>query len=111
VGSGANKRDDFTFTQKGERETGFPVLVARVDRSYFRDRDGVMRSHEGSSRNEVIELSEATLDPAVFIPPRDFKRVMQLAGGMRYPLSNRLRSRWEMVKDSRQLRKKLALNA
>jgi len=70
-----------------------------------------MRSHESLSRNEVAELSEATLDPAVFIPPWDFTRVMQLAGGMRYPLSNRLRFRWEMAKDSRQLRKKLALKA
>jgi hypothetical protein len=42
VGSGTNKRDDFTFTQKGERETGFPVLVVRADRSYFRDQNGTM---------------------------------------------------------------------
>jgi hypothetical protein len=109
VGSGTNKRDDFTFTQKGERETGFPILLARVDRSYFRDQDGVMRSHESSSRDEVTEFAEATLDLAVFIPPRDFKRVMQLSGGMRYPLSNRLRVRWEMLKDSRQLRRSLTL--
>lgn len=110
VDSGANKRDDFSFTRIGERETGFPVLVTQVDRSYFHDRDGVIRSHESSSRNEVTELSEATLDPAVFIPPRDFKRVTQLAGGMRYSLSNRLRFRLEMLKDSRQLRKKLSLS-
>ena len=108
LGAGSTKRDDFTFTQKGERETGFPVLVARLDRSYFRDQDGVMRSHESSSRNEVTEFSEATLDPAVFIPPRNFKRVMQLPGGMRYRLSNQLRLRWEMLKDSRMLRKNVA---
>ncbi len=107
--SGAINWNDSSFTRKGERETGFPVLVTRVDRSYFRHPDGVTRSHESSSRNEVTELSEATLDPAVFIPPRDFKRVTQLAGGRRYPLSNRLRFRWEMLKDSRQLRKKLSL--
>jgi hypothetical protein len=109
LGSGSTKRDDFTFTQKGERETGFPVLAARLDRSYFRNPDGIMRSHESSSRNEVTEFSEAVLDPAVFIPPRDSKRVMQLPGGVCYPLSNRLRLRWEMLKDSRQLRKKVAL--
>ncbi|PYT36262.1 MAG: hypothetical protein DMG58_00100 [Acidobacteria bacterium] len=109
VGSGGNKRDDFRFNQNGERETGFPLLVASTNRSYFRDHDGVMRSHESSHRDEVTEFSEAALDPAVFIPPRDFKRVMQLPCGVRYPLSSRLRFRWEMLKDSCQLRKKLAL--
>lgn len=104
VASGA-KRDDYTFTHEGERETGFPILVARFDRSYFRDQDGVLRSHESSSRSEVVEVSEATLDPAVFLPPRDFKRVMQLPGGMRYPLSDNLRFRWELLKDSGRLRK------
>jgi hypothetical protein len=108
LGSGTNTRDDFTFTRKGERETGFPLLIVRVDRSYFRDQDGVPRSHESSSRNEVTEFSEAALDPEIFIPPRDFKRVMQLPGGVRYSLSNRLRFRWEMLKDSREVRKKLS---
>ena len=108
LGSGTNTRDDFTFTRKGERETGFPLLVVHVHRSYFSDQDGVIRSHESSSRNEVTEFSEAALDPALFIPPRNFKRVMQLPGGVRYSLSNRLRFRLEMLKDSRELRKKLA---
>jgi len=107
--SSGGKRGDFRFTQKGDRETGFPLLVASTNRSYFRDQDGVMRSHESSQRDEVTEFSEAALDPAVFIPPRDYKRVMQLPGGIRYPLSNRLRFRWEMLRDSRQLRVKLAL--
>ena len=102
-------RDDFRFTRNGDCETGFPLLVASTNRSYFRDQDGVMRSHESSQRDEVTEFSEAALDPAVFIPPRDYKRVMQLPGGIRYPLSNRLRFRWELMRDSRQLRVKLAL--
>jgi hypothetical protein len=103
-----NNRDDFTFTRKGERETGFSVLVACVDRSYFRDRDGILRSQESASRNEVTEFSESALDPELFKPRWDFRRVMQLPGGMRYPLANRLRLRWEMLKDSRRLRKQLA---
>ncbi len=105
--SSGGKRDDFRFTHKGDRETGFPLLVASTNRSYFRGQNGVMRSHESSYTNEVTEFSEAALDPALFIPPRDFKRVMQLPGGIRYPLSNRLRLRWEMLKDSSELRKKL----
>src|SRR5437016_5629014 len=51
--SSGGKRGDFRFTQKGDRETGFPLLVASTNRSYFRDQDGVMRSHEISQRDEV----------------------------------------------------------
>ncbi len=109
VGGRGNKRDAFKFTQDGERETGFPVLVASTNRSYSRDQYGVMRCHESSHRDEVTEFSEAPLDAALFIPPRDFERVTQLPGGIRHPLSNRLRFRWEMLKDSCHLRKKLAL--
>ena len=61
--------------------------------------------------DEVTEFSEAALDPEVFIPPREFKRVMQLPGGIRYPLSIRLQFRWEILKDSYQLRKKRAVYA
>jgi hypothetical protein len=110
VGSGTRKQDDFTFTQKGERETGLPVSVVRVGRSYFRDQNGLRKSHESSSRNEITAFSEASLDPALFVPPREFKRVMQLPGGMCYPLSTQLRFHWEMLKDSRRLRKNLSLN-
>lgn len=100
IGAGGNNRDDFRFTENGERETGFLLLVARTNRSYFRDQVGMMRSHESSYRDEVTELTEATLNPEIFIPARDFKRVMQLPGSVLYPLSSRLRFRWEMLKDS-----------
>jgi hypothetical protein len=83
--------------------------VIRVDRSYFRDQNNILESRESSSRDEITEFSEAALDPAVFVPPREFKRVMQLPGNMRYPLSAQLRFRWKMLKDSCQLRKNLAL--
>jgi hypothetical protein len=106
--SGTSKRDDFNFSQKGEREAGFPVLVSRIDRSYFRDQDGMFRSHESSSRNEVTEFSETTLDRALFEPPLNFQRVMSLPGAMRYSLLNQMRFRWEMLKNSCQLRRRLS---
>lgn len=109
VGSGTNKRDDFTFTEKGERETGFPVLVVRVNRSYFRDQNVAMRSHEHSSRDQITEFSEVNLDAALFVPSWECKRVTQLPGGTRYPIRTQLRFRWEMLKGSRHLRKNLAL--
>ena len=95
-----DKIDHYEFTQEGERETGFAVLLQRFERSYFHDSDGAGRSHESSSRDEVTEFSEAALDPDLFVPPLGFRRVMQLGGGARYPFSERLRLRWEMIKDS-----------
>ena len=94
------KKDDYKFTESGERETGFPLLVATANRSYFRDQEGAIRSHESSQRDEVTEFSEAPLDLEVFIPPGNFKRVMQLPGSIRYPISTRLRFRWKMLTDS-----------
>ena len=44
-----------------------------------------MRSHESSRRDEVTEFSEAALDPVVFIPPRDFKRVHATSGRCSLP--------------------------
>jgi hypothetical protein len=107
LGSGRSRRDDFTFSQKGVREGGFPILVSRIDRSYFRDQDGILRSHESSSRNEVTECSETTIDRALFKPPLNFQRVMFLPGARRYPLLKQMRFRWEMLKDSRELRRRL----
>ena len=101
--SGTSKSDDFVFSQKSERETGFPVLLSRIDRSHSRDQDGVLRSHESSSRDEVTEFSERTLDHALFKPPLNFQRVMFLPGARRYPLLNQMRFRWEMLRDSRLL--------
>jgi hypothetical protein len=98
VGTGA--RDDHKFTETGKRETGFTLLATRTDRSSLKEETGNLRTHEGVAREEVAEFSEAPLEPDLFVPPHDFKRVPQLSDGVPYALPHRLRLRWEILKDS-----------
>ena len=82
--------DDVKFTDTGNRETGFPLLVTRTHRSM---------GHTTGHREEVTEFSEAPLDPGLFVPLENFKRVLQLPGAHAYPYGMRIRLRWEMLKD------------
>ena len=97
--AGTGPKDDHKFTEAGKRETGFALLATRTHRS-FRDETGTLNTHESVHREEVTEFSEAPLEPDLFVPPLDFKRIPQLPDGVRYRLVHRIRLRWEMVKDS-----------
>jgi hypothetical protein len=88
-------RDDYKFTQTGTRETGFLVQATRTYKSFF--------SHE-----EVTELSETPLEPELFVPPHDFRRVPQLPDKIRSSFSFRTIRRWEMLRDSFRLRNRIS---
>jgi hypothetical protein len=84
------ERDEVRFTRSGAHETGFPLILERR-------RDGRLEH-----RDKVIELSEDTLDPGLFLPPEDFKPVPQLPSGPcvhRYSLGTRMRLRCLMLMD------------
>src|SRR5215813_4306390 len=51
------------FTDVGPRENCFPLLVAKAERSRFRDAEGNIRIRTSEYRNEVTEFSEEPLDP------------------------------------------------
>ncbi len=74
-GRGVN---ELKVSHTGPNETGFPLTTTCISRSGFRDSDGSLREHQSMHRSEVTEFSEADLDPALFLPPRDFRRVLQL---------------------------------
>ena len=97
---GAGERNDYQFTETGKRETGFLLLATRTHKSSFQDETGNSRLYESVHHEEVTEFSEAPLEPDLFVPPRDFKRVPQLADGVHYARTYRIRLRWEMLKDS-----------
>jgi hypothetical protein len=103
-----NERDDYEFTDVGKRETGFVLLASRIRKTHFRDELGNLRVQESVEREEVAEFSEAPLEPGVFVPPPDFRRVPRLPDGIRYALRYRMRLQWETLKDSRHLSKLLA---
>ena len=95
-----NARHDYKFTGTGQRETGFMVRARWTHKSFVGHEDGSAGIHESVSHDEVAELSETPLQPDLFVPPHDFRRVPQLPNGVRYPFSLQTRLRWEMLKDS-----------
>jgi hypothetical protein len=106
--AGTGERDDYKFTEAGDRETGFVLLATRTHKSSFEDETGNLRAHESVHHEEVTELSETPLKPDLFVPPHYFKRVLRLPDGVRYAPAYRLRRRWETLKDSLHLPNKIA---
>jgi hypothetical protein len=86
------------FTDVGPRENGFPLLVTKTQRSRDRDAEGNIRTHTSEYRDEVTELSEEALDPDLFVPPHDFRRVTRLPGEPVIPFAHRMRIGWENFK-------------
>ena len=101
-------RDDFKFTEAGKRETGFVLLATRNRKFSVENQTGSSRVHESVHHQEVTEFSEAPLEPGLFVPPIDFKRVPQLSDGERYALRYRIGIRWEMLQDSLSLPNRIA---
>ncbi len=101
-------RDEHKFTEEGKRELGFVLDVTHVIKSYHRDERGGPSVSEHTDRREVTEMSEDPLPADLFVPPPDFKRVLQLPGERRYAWPYRLRLRWEMLTDSASLRRQVA---
>lgn len=101
-------RDDYKFTQTGTRETGFLVQATRTYKSFFSDEAGIARIHESVSHDEITEFSETPLEPELFVPPRDFRRVPQLPDKIRSSFSFRTMRRWEMLRDSFSLRNRIS---
>jgi hypothetical protein len=86
------------FTDVGPRESGFPLLVRKTEHSRFRDAEGNIRTHTSGYRDEVTEFSEEALDPDLFVPPRDFRRVSRLPGEPAIPFALRMRIGWQNFK-------------
>jgi hypothetical protein len=105
---GTGERDDYKFTEAGNRETGFVLLATRTHKSFSQDETENSRTHESVHHEEVTELSETPLEPGLFVPPRDFERVPQLPDGVRYAPAYRIRLRWEILKDSLRLPNEIA---
>ena len=62
----------------GVSETGFPVSLATTTHTSVPQADGSTREYTNSSTSEVVELSEAPLDPALFEVPPGFKLVARI---------------------------------
>jgi len=89
------EEDDVRVTSEGPKENGWPL--ARRTRARYGTRPFGAYLYE-----RIIEISERPVDPALFLPPPDFKRVSQLPAAQtdyQYPFSLRVRLNWLMLTD------------
>ena len=92
IGISGNAPYEVEITEDGPRERGFPVFL---ETTYMAP--GNVPFVE---QIEVVQLSEASLDPSLFFSPRGCQRVMQMPGQRSYSAAAGLRLRWEFLKES-----------
>jgi len=88
------------FTDDGQRETGFRLLLTRRCQTTITDSEGNTRAHSSEDCEEVAELSEADLEFDLFVPPKDFRRVSRLPGERPLPFGLRTRIHWGRLKNA-----------
>ena len=84
----------------GVTETGFPVKITTTTHSSLVQPDGSQKEFTNTYESEVIELSEAPLDPALFEVPAGFKLVSRLNTQPPIPTMIVVRMWWERLKRS-----------
>ena len=92
------KMDTPEFTDIGAREAGFPLLAKSTNRHMLKDPEGNIRTFISEDKEEVVEFSEEPLNPDLFIPPHDFRRVARLPGDPVLRFGVRLRVGWQNLK-------------
>jgi hypothetical protein len=90
--------DTPVFTNDGSRETGFPLLFTRTNHDRFTDAAGKVRDNTFVDSQEVTQFSEESIEHDLFVPPREFRRVLQLPGDAPLPFGLRMRLGWEKFK-------------
>jgi hypothetical protein len=96
-GNCANTFDKFELHRSGP-SPGYPLATTTTNRSKHRLPDGGLKEFTSSSKMEVVEFTQAPLDPALFqVPPR-FRRVHRLAD-QRGPQST-AQALWQWLKDT-----------
>lgn len=90
--------DVYELKETGPRENGFPVTVVRTYRSTLKMPDGSTRESDHKMETEVVELSTAPLDPALFEAPTGFKKVDSIDRQPPVPVWARVYMWWERMK-------------
>jgi hypothetical protein len=95
IGGCTDKFDKIEVHRSGPRP-GYPLATTTTSRSEHRLPDGGMKEFTSSSKMEVVEFTQAPLDPALFQVPPGFRRVDRLAD-QRGPQSN-VQALWQWLK-------------
>jgi hypothetical protein len=96
-GNCANTFDKFELHRSGP-SPGYPLATTTTNRSEHRLPDGSLKEFTSSSKMEVVEFSQAPLDPALFQLPPGFRKVHRLAD-QRGPQST-AQVLWQWLKDT-----------
>ena len=91
----------YELKETGPRENGFPVKVVRTYRGMLKMPDGSTRESVHKTESEVVELSTAPLDPALFEAPKGlkgFKKVDRIDRQPPVPVWARVYMWWERLK-------------
>jgi hypothetical protein len=88
----------FEVHRSGVSETGFPVSLTTTTHTSLQQPDGSTKEYSNSTTSEVVELSEAPLDPALFEVPPGFKLVAKLNTQPPVPTMIAIQMWWERVK-------------
>lgn len=92
------KVDEYDFQISGETAPGFPLYLKMTSGGETPLPDGVSMPFETVHVTEVLEFSEAPLDPALFEVPKGYKLVAEVRGDPPVPFSSRVYTWWQRVK-------------
>jgi len=96
-GNCANTFDKFELHRSGPLP-GYPLAITTTNRSEHRLPNGGVKEFTSSSKMEVVEFTQAPLDPALFQVPSGFRKVHRLAD-QRVPQST-AQALWQWLKDT-----------
>jgi hypothetical protein len=85
------------FNDVGDPERGFLLRGKSTSSDTARLQDGSMTERVSTSESEVTELSTATLDPALFEVPTDFRLVERIRQDPIAPLAIRWKRRYDRL--------------
>jgi hypothetical protein len=70
--------ESVVYDHSGPQLTGYPIVRVSTSQGVEKLPDGTEKRFRREWRSEIVELSEAPLDPDFFEPPRDYKKVRKL---------------------------------
>jgi hypothetical protein len=100
VAGGSQCMDKIEVHATGTAAMGFPLKLTTTSRDAIVLPDGTSKEITSTFENEVTELSEEPLDPALFELPAGFTQVTTLKDQPPVPASAVIREWWERMKRS-----------
>ncbi len=95
---GRGRLEDYEFKRSGPELPGIPVKETVSFHQTFRTPDGSLKETTHATEIEIVDFSEAPLDPALFQVPSGFKKVERISYGPPMSFSERVQYWWWRMK-------------